>query len=167
MFSAGVDSVSGECQYKLGIPCKSGECGAMMIVVPNEFGACFFAPELIPGKGIGAQSLDFCNKLVQRFSLHQFDRKLTDDVNVSKDDPSTYRGHRTHLQVSRLLSAASVGDSLEVKHLHALGTDVNSSDYDMRTAAHVAAAEGHLNVIQFLIWFGADLTARDRWGKTP
>ena len=31
------------------------------------------------------------------------------------------------------------------------GTNFNSSDYDGRTALHVASAEGHLDMIKFLL----------------
>ncbi len=47
------------------------------------------------------------------------------------------------------------------------GTDVNSADYDFRTALHIAAAEGHGEVVKLLIEFKANVNAADRWGSTP
>lgn len=43
------------------------------------------------------------------------------------------------------------------------GVDVNAVDYDGRSALHVAAAEGHTEVICFLLESaGADASLRDR-----
>ncbi|CAF3954511.1 unnamed protein product [Adineta steineri] len=42
------------------------------------------------------------------------------------------------------------------------------TDYDGRTPMHLAAAYGHLNVVQLLIQFGYnEKTQIDRWGNTP
>ncbi|KAI5749715.1 hypothetical protein M8J76_009580 [Diaphorina citri] len=48
------------------------------------------------------------------------------------------------------------------------GIDMTLSDYDGRTALHLAAAEGHEECVLFLLnHCGCDVTAKDRWGKTP
>mmetsp|Transcript_41664 Transcript_41664/g.83579 ORF Transcript_41664/g.83579 Transcript_41664/m.83579 type:complete len:610 (-) Transcript_41664:666-2495(-) len=40
-------------------------------------------------------------------------------------------------------------------------------DYDSRTALHVAASEGHLDLVQYLLDHDASPTASDRWGGSP
>jgi len=48
------------------------------------------------------------------------------------------------------------------------GLDINSADYDDRTALHLAASEGLLLVASFLIKdLGADPNVSDRYGGTP
>ena len=68
---------------------------------------------------------------------------------------------------SELCAAAANGDVLRVRNLVSSGTDANSSDYDRRTALHLAASEG-LEMVQHLVdEFGADHSPIDRWGGTP
>lgn len=44
---------------------------------------------------------------------------------------------------------------------------VNFRDYDRRTALHIAAAEGHVEICRFLIKKGARVNRSDRWGGYP
>jgi ankyrin repeat protein len=67
-----------------------------------------------------------------------------------------------------LLQAAARGDVPHMRTLLESGrTNVNFRDYDRRTALHVAASEGHLNVCQFLVERGAKVNRSDRWGGSP
>jgi len=66
-----------------------------------------------------------------------------------------------------LCAAAASGNLEELKRLKALGADINSGDYDARTAIHLAASEGRIEVLFWLLSNGAMLSATDRWGGTP
>ena len=43
---------------------------------------------------------------------------------------------------------AAQGHADEMEHLLRYGANANAADYDMRTALHIASAEGHLGVVQ-------------------
>ncbi|OAF71348.1 hypothetical protein A3Q56_00901 [Intoshia linei] len=47
------------------------------------------------------------------------------------------------------------------------GGVINSSDYDGRTALHIAASEGNVSITRFLLSKGATVHVKDRFGYTP
>jgi len=70
--------------------------------------------------------------------------------------------------VANLLKAAALGDLEMVKSvLEADPKIVNSGDWDLRTALHLASSEGHLIVVKYLYSKGAAINAMDRFGGTP
>ena len=56
---------------------------------------------------------------------------------------------------------------MQIRRLLASGVSLDSADYDHRAPLHLAAAEGHLEVVEYLINQGVDPNPRDRWGGTP
>ena len=67
-----------------------------------------------------------------------------------------------------LCDAAYSGDLVRLRSYIDGGLDPNTGDYDKRTAMHLAASEGLLEVAKFLIEeVGADPSPVDRWGNTP
>ncbi|KAB1671266.1 hypothetical protein [Gossypium barbadense] len=47
------------------------------------------------------------------------------------------------------------------------GVEPNGVDYDRRTALHLAACEGWIEVVDLLLEKGADVNSLDHWGRTP
>jgi len=70
------------------------------------------------------------------------------------------------LAASTLCQAVFDGDIPMLKRLIHARINVNSSDYDNRTACHIAASEGSLLALKILIEAGADQSLKDRWGNT-
>ncbi|KAG7330795.1 hypothetical protein KOW79_004764 [Hemibagrus wyckioides] len=70
--------------------------------------------------------------------------------------------------VINLLFAAYTGDVSALRRFALSSMDMEQKDYDSRTALHVAAAEGHVDVVRFLLEAcKVNPVPKDRWGNTP
>ena len=65
----------------------------------------------------------------------------------------------------RLLYAAASNDLPLMKSLHMKGWKVNSYDYDGRSALGLAASNGHVEAIKYLLAHGADPKIKDTRGN--
>ena len=62
----------------------------------------------------------------------------------------------------------SSGDLTSVRQHWLKGHEMGAADYDGRTALHLAACEGHFNVIRFLVeTCKVDINVEDNWGNIP
>jgi len=52
-------------------------------------------------------------------------------------------------------------------NLRLLGWNVNGQDYDGRTALGLAASQGNLEAVKYLVSKGADLSIKDARGNDP
>ena len=67
-----------------------------------------------------------------------------------------------------LLCQAAFNSKIEdIKRLVDNGVDPNEADYDGRTAMHLAASEGNMEVLKYLISIQANIMCRDRFNGTP
>ena len=57
----------------------------------------------------------------------------------------------------RLLYAAYYNNVNLIKSILFKGVDIDSYDYDRRTALHIAACEGHVDTVKYLLCHGASL----------
>ena len=78
------------------------------------------------------------------------------------------RKKKENERVAAMCTAAHEGNLAELKALLAGGdVSINAADYDQRTPFHLAASEGHMHVVEWLIEIGADPSVADRYGGTP
>ena len=89
---------------------------------------------------------------------------LVEDPNGKTDKMAIYDDE---LAVIELLFAAFENNVEGIRSLIAKGVPVHAGDYDSRTALHLAAAEGCLEVVEYLVSHGHPEFVRDRWGATP
>merc|ERR1712110_567443 len=163
MYSCGMYDFSGEFAFSVGVPAKSGVSGALMIVIPNVMGISVWSPR-IDEMGNSVRGIDFCKELVKKYNFHNYDSLVGQS---SKIDPRLDQKIMHINQNFSLIWAACQGDIDEIKRLYAHGVNLDQGDYDKRTALHLAATEGHLEVVKYLIHKGAKTNVKDRFGSTP
>ena len=67
-----------------------------------------------------------------------------------------------------LLRACGAGDEAKVAQILTSEPRMSTfKDYDGRTALHVAASEGRLALVRYLLNLGAQINVSDRWGGSP
>merc|ERR1712023_115661 len=93
---------------------------------------------------------------------------------TSDDRPSLKRIATTDTTNSapRILFAAADNDVDELVKLAATGEDLLTGDYDQRTACHLAASNGHLAALKYIVIQAGSraaqaIQAQDRFGNTP
>jgi len=165
MLSCGMYDFSGEWAFTVGLPAKSGVSGALMIVVPNICGICVWSPPL-DALGNSVKGIEFAKRLVERFAFHHLS-----STRFSKDkvNPTVSRSSKEQRLQLNLMYAASSGDLSALRRIAETQPDLDFGvgDYDRRTALHLAASEGHVEVVSFLLDHGTGHSPVDRWGSTP
>ena len=147
MHSCGMYDYSGQFAFKVGLPAKSGVSGAIILVVPNVMGICLYSP-LLDDFGNSVRGIQFCEEMIQVFSFHNYDNLR---YTMQKTDPRKLEAQSQSFSIVSLLFSAANGDISALRRAFLQGVNVEMADYDGRTALHLGAAEGHLEVVKFLI----------------
>ncbi|XP_029980306.1 glutaminase kidney isoform, mitochondrial isoform X1 [Sphaeramia orbicularis] len=164
MHSCGMYDFSGQFAFHVGLPAKSGVSGGILLVVPNVMGIMCWSPPL-DKLGNSVRGIQFCTDLVELFNFHNYDNLRHF---AKKHDPRREGGDQRVKSVINLLFAAYTGDVSALRRFALSSMDMEQRDYDSRTALHVAAAEGHTEVVRFLLEAcKVNPVPRDRWGNTP
>ena len=164
MYSCGMYNYSGEFAFKVGLPAKSGVSGGLILVIPNLMGIGLWSPPL-DKIGNSSRSLQFCEELVDVFNFHDFDNL---NYSEKKIDPRRSMHQIAGLSICSLLFAAKAGDLSTFKKFRLKGVDMQKADYDGRTALHLAAAEGHFDLVKYLVErVKVNPRPKDRWNSTP
>uniref|UniRef100_A0A673J6W1 glutaminase n=1 Tax=Sinocyclocheilus rhinocerous TaxID=307959 RepID=A0A673J6W1_9TELE len=161
MHSCGMYDFSGQFAFHVGLPAKSGVAGGILLVVPNVMGIMCWSPSL-DKLGNSVRGIQFCTDLVSLFNFHNYDnlRHFT-----KKHDPRREGGDQ---RVSRFLFCFYNVFIIHDCRFALSSVDMEQQDYDSRTALHIAAAEGHTEVVRFLLEAcKVNPGPKDRWGNTP
>ena len=163
MYSCGMYDYSGEWSYLIGIPAKSGVSGIIYGVVQNVCGIAVYSPKL-DGFGNSIKGVQFFRRFGEIFNVHCFDS----DVSICSKKPLTKQNiYSRHFKSYLLLEASSRGDLNTLKQLIAQGVNINSVDYDNRSALHLACCTGNTEIVKYLLENGANIGIKDRWNNTP
>uniref|UniRef100_A0A8C1YVW6 glutaminase n=1 Tax=Cyprinus carpio TaxID=7962 RepID=A0A8C1YVW6_CYPCA len=164
-FPSGVDMMAAlDFYFQVGLPAKSGVSGAVLLVVPNIMGVMCWSPAL-DRVGNSIRGIHFCQELVSLFNFHNYDNLRHF---AKKLDPRRQTGHERNKSVVDLMFAAYSGDVSALRRIALSAVNMELTDYDTRSALHVASAEGHLDAVKFLTHTcKVNPYAKDRWGNTP
>ncbi|XP_049327498.1 glutaminase 2b isoform X4 [Astyanax mexicanus] len=164
MHSCGMYDYSGQFAFHVGLPAKSGVSGAVLLVVPNVMGVMCWSPPL-DKVGNSMRGIWFCQELVSLFNFHNYDNLRHF---VKKQDPRRQSGEDRNKSVVNVMFAAHSGDVSALRRFALSSMNLDQKDYDCRTALHVAAAEGHVDVVRFLTQAcKVNPFVKDRWGNIP
>ncbi|NP_001077294.2 glutaminase 2b [Danio rerio] len=164
MHSCGMYDYSGQFAFHVGLPAKSGVSGAVLLVVPNVMGVMCWSPP-VDKVGNSVRGIRFCQELVSLFNFHNYDNLRHF---LKKQDPRRQSGDDRNKSVVNLMFAAHSGDVSALRRFALSSMNMELRDYDSRTPLHVAAAEGHVDVVLFLIQAcKVNPFVKDRWGNIP
>lgn len=156
MRTCGMYDKSGEFDFEVGLPAKSGVSGCIFLVIPKKFGICIYSPRT-DKNGNSIRGVEFCKALVKNSVLDQY--KVED---IPKD-----------MIIYRIMELVSKGKIEEVKVVYQEyktkygEVDLNVGDYDNRTVLHIAITKGYFDIATFLLEHGANGNMKDIFGNYP
>ena len=155
MLTSGMYDYSGQWAFDIGVPAKSGVGGSVFIVIPNVAGITIWSPRL-DEVGNSVRGVHGAKELLKRIAFHNFE--VFSGLSRTKMDPCGRLNDAEDDVLGAMLFAASQGDvSALLAQKNAgldfsmAGIDFSAGDYDYRTALHLAASEGHIECVRFII----------------
>lgn len=171
MLHCGMYDSAGKFGRLVGLPAKSGVGGGILVVVPGVMGICTFSPRL-DRIGNSLRGLRFYERLLEQYALHMLE--LPSIVGDRKLDIKISHLRSRHQAIQEIVSAASLGDVDAIKQFeYDAGSPsaylqlLQAADYDGRTPLHLAATEGHEELVRYFLEMKVNAQPLDRWKQTP
>jgi len=171
MLHCGMYDSAGKFGRLVGLPAKSGVGGGIFVVVPGVMGICTFSPRL-DRIGNSLRGLRFYERLLEQYALHMLE--LPSIVGDRKLDIRISHLRSRHQAIQEVVSAASLDDVDAIKQFeYDAGSPgaylqlLQAADYDGRTPLHLAATEGHDELVSYLLEKKVNVQPLDRWKQTP
>ena len=167
MYGCGMYDYSGEFSFQIGLPAKSGVSGCILLVIPGRMGVCIWSPRL-DEQGNSVRGIEVCKMIARKLNAHIFNNIFDCHTETNcLSSPTEKSKLNKEVLIQKLISFASRGELDEIKALEGM-IDFNTKDYDLRTPLHLSAAEGHVDVVHYLVFEQhVDTNIKDRWGNTP
>ena len=166
MYGCGMYDYSGEFAFQVGLPAKSGVSGCILLVIPNKMGICIWSPPL-DEQGNSVRGIEVCKRIAKHLKMHIFHNifDMNEDSNITS--PTKCKEEKEEVLIQKLISYSARGELENIKSLRGK-IDFNVTDYDKRTALHLSASEGHMNIVKYLVdEIHVNINVKDRWGNTP
>lgn len=100
-------------------------------------------------------------RIFSHLSLNSDQEEAAMDSDASPGEVSQSRKVSQH--IVSILFSAHANDIAALRRAYMCGFDLDACDYDMRTALHIASADGHKEAVSFLLHVcGVNPNAKDR-----
>ena len=162
MLACGMYDYSGEWAYSIGLPAKSGVSGLIFVVIPGVMSIAAYSPKL-DKCGNSFRGIEFFKMFSNKINVHLMENRYIKNKFLIKNNDVIDKKLLGYL----LLDAAAEGNIITIQEVIARGCDINFSDYDDRTALHIAVVGKNTGIIKYLLQNGSDINKKDRWGNTP
>jgi glutaminase len=131
MQTCGMYEFSGQWAYRVGLPAKSSLCGAMLVVVPGQFGFAVYSPPLDEIHQKSVRGIKACEALSEKLRLHMF-RTRTRKPALKKIQPRyKAKARNNDDQIYRLLARVYERTKGRVDgSCYNIAPDVNNVDND-------------------------------------
>lgn len=185
MYSCGMYDFSGQFAFEIGLPAKSGVAGSLLLCIPNVGGICIWSPRL-DIMGNSSRGVAFCKEFTKRTNSHYH---IFNAMMINSKEMKTKNNTKNKMTLDvfnqRLIYCASMNLLDDLKNLlernaifyrnkkndenidDCITRLLSMGDYDKRTPLHLAAAEGHVEMLNYLLSKNIDSAPKDRWGNTP
>ncbi|TMW59638.1 hypothetical protein Poli38472_004707 [Pythium oligandrum] len=149
-----LDSVDAQGRTSLHVAVENGQIGVIELLLSADVDT-----HVLDGAGRSAISIALDKRQFVIAEMLRAHQKSKSTIQVQNNEDHPYAG--------QAFSATKRGQLDQIKRLVPDLVHPDVQDYDLRTLIHIASAEGHLELVKYLVSCGANVNLLDRWGTSP